>query len=497
MKKHANWLKNTLVLITILSILVIVSLLINFNILTLNIIMMVIFGYFIISTILILGVYHHKIYKPLRIASMVMLVLILILNSVGSYYLVRIDQSISSIGGNDSQTLKFQIYALKESGIKTVKDLDYKEIAIANTDYKYLDSLKKELSNQKVNNTTKKVATYQETINSLIKKDNDLILINKIQVDTLKQQIPNFDEKVQLVHEIEITANIVGGNKVSNIAKNPFVVYISGIDTYGSVDVVSRSDVNILLVVNPVKSEILLVNMPRDLFVYIPSVHSHDKLTHTGIMGIDAGIETIENFFDTKINYYIRLNFSSIINIIDKLGGVTVDNPFSFYTGTWGEPENRIQFDKGILNLDGHQAMVYARERYSLPEGDVDRARNQRRIIEGLMDKLTSTKTLLTFDSLLSEIQNLIQTDMPTSQIKELIRNQIDNGSKWKIYAQEVKGYYGSSGGYYSPNQRLSVAFPIIESRLDVINQIENMLNGESVSEKIIDVGTVDYKGSR
>lgn len=488
---------NLIVSITILSVIVVLISIINFNAFQLKLILIIIFGYFTILTILLVGVYHSKIHKYLKIGSVVVMSIVLIFNIFAAYYLFRIDQSINSIQSIDAQKVTFQILALKDSDNNKLEDLNFKEIGISNTDYKYLDLLKKELTNKKVEITTKRISTYQKTIEELMNQKSDVILINKTQIETLKSQVSNFDQNVKLIAEIEVTADVVGGNKVSNIMKTPFVVYISGIDTYGEVSTVSRSDVNILLVINPLKHEILLINMPRDLFVYIPHVHDYDKLTHTGIMGIDAGIETIENFFDTKVNYYIRLNFSSIINIIDKLGGVTVNNPNSFYTGTWSEPENRIQFNQGELHLDGRKAMVYARERLSLPDGDVDRARNQRRIIEGLMNKLTSPSTLLTFDSILSEIQNLIQTDIPNAQIKELIRNQINTGAKWKIYAQEVKVQYGSSGGYYSPGQKLSVGFPIIESRLDVINQIENMINGDLVSEKIIPSGTVDYKGSR
>lgn len=474
----------------------VVYFLINLNILSFNKLILVILGVTLVTVGLIFGMFYSKIIKVIQILSIVVAILVSSFGFVASYFIGR---TTSGIGRLTQTTMEktIQVLTLKENNATSLKDLALKTISMSTYENKFFETIKNKINEQQTQVSFERVETYPNLLKNLIEEKDEYILVDPNQISELKKEIADFDSKVKVIYESKIQATVSNGNKVSNIAKTPFIVYITGIDTYGDVSEVSRSDVNILLVVNPVKNELLVVNMPRDLFVYIPRVNDYDKLTHTGLMGPDAGIETLEKFFDNKINYYMRLNFTSIINLVDALGGVTVNNPKQFYTGTWLEEENRILFKEGELNLNGREAMVYARERLSLPEGDIDRGRNQRRIIEGIITKMTSSQILFSFDSILSSLEKMVQTDMGVDQMMELIRHQIDNRKPWKIYTSEIKGEYGMSGGYYAPRQKLSVAFPIIESRLDVINQIEHMLNGESVSEKTIEVGTVDYSGAR
>lgn len=443
-----------------------------------------------------IGIIHTKVYKAVMILCCILAVAISSINVWGSYALLRGVSSFDIINNTHEESL-VQVMVLKDSKLASLNDIDKKEIAIVKNSSKVIEGFKKELEDKKIVVAYKNERTYYELLEDLLDHKTEVIVIEPSQIAEYKKTIPDFDEKVKVIYETKIKTSVVRDTAVSDIAKNPFIVYISGIDTYGEISETSRTDVNILMVVNPQKHEILLVNMPRDLFVPIPCVNDYDKLTHVGNLGIECSIKTIEEFYDSKINYFVRLNFTSLIDLIDAIGGVTVQNPYEFYTGSWLEEHNRLLFKEGTLDLNGHDSLVYARERYSLKEGDIDRGRNQRRIIDGMIKKLTTPTVLTSFNKILESVEKVIQTDLSKKQIQDLIRYQLDSGESWKLYSQEMKVEYGSSGGYYVPNQQLSVGFPIVESRLHVINQIENMLNGDPIDENLIEVGTIDYAGSR
>lgn len=243
-----------------------------------------------------------------------------------------------------------------------------------------------------------------------------------------------------------------GANSVNLETSHTFNIFISGIDTYGDISNQSRSDVNIVATVNPDKHTVLLTTLPRDSYVSI-ALGGHDgmdKLTHAGNYGVESSMATVARVLDTDINAYIRINFTSFIESIDTLGGVTINNPTAFTID--GE-----SFPVGKLQLNGKRALLYSRERKSLEGGDVDRGKNQQRVIQAIIDKITEIHSISGFEALLNLINTSVQTNISSGTMKGLINQQISDPSKWTTTSYTLKGK-GQTGGlpsYAMPNSQL------------------------------------------
>jgi LCP family protein required for cell wall assembly len=234
----------------------------------------------------------------------------------------------------------------------------------------------------------------------------------------------------------------------------PFVVYISGIDTYGEIDTVSRSDVNILAVVNPESRKVLLVNTPRDYYVQLHGTTGlRDKLTHSGVYGIDKSVKTMEDLYATPISYYLRINFTSLVDTVDVLGGVDVNSAYSFRVGGDG-------FAVGYNHLDGKKALAFARDRYSFEDGDRVRGQNQQRVIEAIISKLSSYSSLLNYPQILASLQGSFQTNMASNDITKLIKYQLNDMKKWQVESISVNGTDSHNYTYSMPTAMLYVMEP-------------------------------------
>lgn len=232
-----------------------------------------------------------------------------------------------------------------------------------------------------------------------------------------------------------------------------FNIFISGIDTEGDISSTSRSDVNIVATINPSTHKILLTTVPRDSYVSIPlgGNNGMDKLTHAGNYGPEASMGAVADLLDTDIDAYVRINFTSFITSIDTLGGITINNPETFVSY-----DNKT-FNAGTLYLTGENALSYSRERKSLSAGDVDRGKNQQRVIQGIVDKMTSIRSISGFEAVLSLIGTSIDTNMSQSTIRSLINRQLNNPSGWttESYTLTGKGSTGTHPSYAMPNAKL------------------------------------------
>ena len=221
---------------------------------------------------------------------------------------------------------------------------------------------------------------------ALINGQVDAIIYNEAYTELMEGSVDDFTHNTKIIYEMSIETELdLGIGTDSSLTNEPFTVYISGIDTYGEVTETSRSDVNIIAVVNPKTHQILLITTPRDSYVplYGPSSQipeysqgSLDKLTHAGVYGIETSMETLGKLYDTDINYYVRLNFTSLIDIVDILGGIDVDSEFAFTTGD--ESGAVVEVHEGTNHFDGKQALAFSRERHALEDGDNQRGKNSR-----------------------------------------------------------------------------------------------------------------------
>lgn len=282
--------------------------------------------------------------------------------------------------------------------------------------------------------TVEESSSYLAAYKSLLDGDTKAIVLNSVFENLIEQQDPDYSKKIKKIYTKDLTKKVEAPKVATG---NSFNIYISGIDTYGPISSVSRSDVNIIMTVNQDTKKILLTTTPRDAYVSIADGGNNqkDKLTHAGIYGVDASIHTLENLYGIDMNYYVRLNFTSFLKLIDLLGGVDVYNDQEFTS-----KHGNYYFPVGNVHLDSEQALGFVRERYSLANGDGDRARNQQKVIAAIIQKLTSTEALKNFDSIVQGLQDSVQTNMPPETMVSLVNGQLASGGKYTVTNQDLKG---------------------------------------------------------
>ncbi|MDF2676340.1 MAG: cell envelope-related function transcriptional attenuator common domain [Bacillota bacterium] len=259
--------------------------------------------------------------------------------------------------------------------------------------------------------------------------------------------------------------------KEKNYIKDNFIVYISGVDTYGDISEKSRSDVNIIACINTNTKNILLISTPRDYYVEIPmDGGSMDKLTHTGIYGVGVSIKALEKLYNISIDYYVRVNFSSYIYMVDLLGGITVNSDYTFKSGNYS-------FNEGENKLNGKEALAFVRERYAFSNGDIQRGENQMQVIKSLFNKALSPTNLLKSYEIVETICRSIETNMLSNEMKALIKMLINDGTSYNIIMYSVKGTGDKAITYSGGNKELYVMIPDEKSIIEAKNNIKKIIN--------------------
>jgi len=261
----------------------------------------------------------------------------------------------------------------------------------------------------------------------------------------------------------------------------PFNVFISGIDTDGKLEKTSRSDVNIIATVNPETRQILLTTTPRDYYVIIPGISGEikDKLTHAGIYGVEASMDTLGALYDIEMDYYIRLNFTSMLNIIDDIGGISVYSEFEFDSGNM----KGFHFYKGTNYMNGEQALAYVRERYAFQDGDNQRGRNQEAVLMAIIEKLLTPAALENTTQLISKMYDQVETDFTMDQISALMARQKKAQTSWNVVSVSAVGTGDRQACYSMGSQLLYVMQPNEESVNNIKSKMQSVLAGEMVTE--------------
>ena len=348
--------------------------------------------------------------------------------------------------------VEMSIVVPKDSDIKDVNQLTTVQ-APTKVDKNNVDTLMSALKkDKKVDVKVDDVASYQEAYDNLKSGKSKAMVLSGSYASLLESVDSNYSSNLKTIYTYKIKKK--NNNSAKQVDSKVFNIYISGIDTYGSISTVSRSDVNIIMTVNMNTHKILLTTTPRDAYVKIPDggADQYDKLTHAGIYGVETSEQTLENLYGIKIDYYARINFTSFLKLIDQLGGVTVHNDQAF-TSLHG----KFDFPVGDIQMNSEQALGFVRERYSLDGGDNDRGKNQEKVISAIANKLASLKSVSNFTSIVNNLQDSVQTNMSLDTINALANTQLDSGSKFTVTSQAVTGT-GSTGqltSYAMPNSSL------------------------------------------
>lgn len=399
---------------------------------------------------------------------------------IGSLSIAKGDSVLGNITGANTQTHAMSTIVLKDGSIRTVKDLKDKTVGISTT----LDTENTPKAVEDLNKEAKVKTTEYSDLNTLAQalydQKVDAIIMNESMRGMLEEKFPDFDSKTKVIHQLEIEEKIEDVTKAANVTKETFSIYLSGIDTTGKVSTVSRSDVNMVVTVNPKTKQILLTSIPRDYYVTLASKGAKDKLTHAGLYGVNESIKTIENFMGIEINYYARVNFTSLIKMVDALGGIEVysDKSFTPYT------DQGVYINEGMNHFDGRKALAFARERYAYAEGDNHRVQNQQAVLTAMLDKMMSPAIITNYNSVLNSIQGSFETNMSSNDITSLIKMQLNDMSGWQIMNQQLSGTGNSSSPVYSmPSAKgVYVMIPNQDSITQASNKINQMVKGEKIS---------------
>ena len=344
--------------------------------------------------------------------------------------------------------------------------------------------------------TTMSVSYYdgsQALLNAFFGGEVDALIVNSAYVDIFEELdgYEDFRSRVRLIHEEKLNSwsSVLEGmnankpQKGASITTDPFVIYLSGSDTRNQTLATSRSDVNILVVVNPETKQILLLNTPRDYYIPNPvsSAGTKDKLTHCGIYGIECSMEALAKLYDVEVDYYAQINFTGFETLIDAIGGITVYSEKAFVTN------DKYQIVAGENTLNGAQALSFARERKHLSGGDNDRGKNQMKVIQAVIDKMTSGTTLLTnYSDIMASLEGMFATSMAMNEISSLMKMQLNDMAAWNIQSYAVTGYNGSDYTYSAPGTKLYVMYPNDNDVARAKSLIDMVWDGTILTEEVM-----------
>lgn len=424
-------------------------------------------------------------------------VLLIAVLTAGSIYIWQALDTIDNIAAGNTETVHVGIY------VRSDDTRDFDDTVAAGYQYGILQTIDRESTdgalaqlNEKlgVQVACKEYLRQSELIDALLEGEVDAIILNQAFLEMLAET-PGYEEKLAQIREavlqkVEVQIEpppapeqpTIGDKEdpsVDTQKNNSFAIYISGIDTEGKVSTRSRSDVNIIAVVNPDTRQILLVSTPRDYFVPLSISHGiPDKLTHAGIYGVNVSKDTLEMLYGINIDYHFKVNFSGFKKIVDALDGVTV---YSEYTFSGRVNEDVYSFQKGENKLNGTQALAFCRIRHAFGDGDHQRGRNQMAVIKAVIDKALSPTLLKNYTQILKAVEGSFEMSIPMDVIGDLVSKQISEGGSWNVVSYSVSGTDGWETTY-SIAEELWVMYPD-QKTVDHAKQLmQDVINGKVVT---------------
>lgn len=411
-------------------------------------------------------------------------VLLILIFGLLSFYINKTTGLLSNLNLN-YKTYNYSVVVLKTSPYKKIKDIDGMKIGYFDDGSVEMDkALNKVLEKVELESTG-----YEDNhslADALLEKEVDAILIEDSYLEILNESMiddeGSFKDKIRKIYDFVVITKTSDISKDINVTREPFSIYVSGIDTYGEISSVSRSDVNMVVTVNPATQQILLTSIPRDYYVQLHGKSGYkDKLTHAGLYGTDMSIQTIEDLLDIEINYYVKVNFSSVIDIVDAIGGVTVYSDYTFTS------IDNYHYTKGYNEVNGEQALSFARERKAFATGDRQRIQNQQALIKAIFEKCTSKAIITKYSKLLDSMSGSFVTNMKMSRLTSLVRLQLSKNYSWNLVTNSLSGSDASNYTYSAPSQKAYVMEPDEESVLYATELINKVLDGEVLDEETME----------
>lgn len=421
----------------------------------------------ITSIILFLNVNSIS-FKVLKILSYIVTVILIFGYSFGMIYLNKTLHFIGNIDSIKKEVTSYYVVVLKDSKYEEISDLYGKTMLYyINTDEDVLSKLKLEL----IYSTTKNIEQLKD---KLYTKKVESILISDLIKEDLEDKYEDFSSKTRILQTIDITKEVEDITKKVSIKNTAFNVLISGMDSYGNINKTTRNDVNMVVTINPNTNKMLLTSIPRDYYVQLHEKKGYkDKLTHAGIYGINTAVQTIEDLFNIDINYYVKVNFTTVVDLVDKIGPIEIYSDKNLNL-------DGCKYVVGNNVVNGKCALRFARERHSYLEGDNHRVKNQQEVIKGIFNKLKNSPNILAdYNSVLEVMNGKFATNIEMSELTSFIKYEVEDIGKYEIISTQVDGTGSMEYTYSYPHQKLYVMFPNEQSVSNAKEGIEKILNGE------------------
>lgn len=469
-----------LILVQIVSMVLLLLQIFKLNMLPMN--------YLIILNVVLVVILLYNILSQFTSANIIGKLLSVILSAAmlfGFFFAARINLTLNEIANKTTTRIDtINVVVLADDSAASIEDtLDYSYGYNTNVNndiiVKAIDDLNADYSAKL---DTAEYHDWDTLLDDLY--DNNTIqamLITNSLYQSLNESYEDFDSKTKIIGTVDITTQVKLSASDKKVNDESFVVYLCGNDEIGDISSTGRTDVNILAFCNPTTKQILLVSTPRDSYITISNSEGRtglDKLTHASNDGIEYSLEALTNLYGYAPDYYVRINFTGCINIVDALGGITINSDVEFQNG-WEAWYNTYQYYIGPNECDGEKTLAFVRERAAFSDGDFQRGKNQQAALKGIIDKATSPAILTNYDAFLSSISNMMLTNMPTETISSLVKAQLNDNTPWNVqsYSLEGTGDIRNCTVYDLANK--SVVIPDTDSINLAIQLMSKTINGD------------------
>ncbi|MEF9945188.1 MAG: LCP family protein [Lachnospiraceae bacterium] len=423
--------------------------------------------------------------KKKGIGGKVFSVIMSLILIMGTFYSGKFNQAVGKISAGDYKVDNMVVAVLSNDPAETIQDAQgYNfgvQYAMGGEDVKTAIAHINEKTGAQV--AVSEFPGLSEQAQALHDGQVQAIVYNEGYTGILEEAFEGYSGNVKIIYSHEIKKAVDNTAAKVEVKNEAFNIFISGIDVYGPIATNSRSDVNIVATVNPSTHQVLLATTPRDYYVEIPGVTNgqKDKLTHAGIYGVDASIQTLNALYDTNIDFYARVNFTSLIEMIDVLGGVDVNSEFAFTTSEDSGLVMDVQ--QGMNSFNGKEALAFSRERQNVPGGDNQRGKDQQAVITAMIKKMISPTMLLNANGIIDSVSGNVETNMSPDQIQSLIKTQLSKGGAWNIKSMAAEGEGDSQYCFSYTGKPLYVTQPNQASVDAIKTAIKQVENGETLPE--------------
>ena len=428
---------------------------------------------------------NFKIKKGIKIFFSVIGILVVAVSVVVLNYAIHTFDFLKDISNADLKIKeKYYVMVKADSPYNSLEDIETFAIGTFNENTNiYQDAIKK--LNKLVDVTLVECDSAIKNVENLLSGESTTILLSNLHKEQYEEDHKDFTEKVKILKTIEVETDHKENEVVTikPVSEDVMTIYISGIDTYGGINLRSRSDVNMLVTVNKKNHEILLTSIPRDCYVQLHGTYgTKDKLTHAGTYGINMSVQTLQDFMGIDINYYVRVNFSTVEVAVDSIGGIDV------YSDITLRPTHHksVIVRQGMNHMDGRTALAYARERYAYEDGDKHRVKNQQEVIKGIINKVTSDVSILTrYTTLLNNISGYFQTNIDMTEVAEIVKIQLDEMPSWTIKQYSIDGT-----GVLRPTHSMGATpLYVMIPNQDTVNLAAGYINGMTKGKTFKELG--------